>query len=146
MKALQIVRQFYPNVVRVRDARRPLDIEVTNSDIKHSTVKSHKSCAIAEACKRLEAIDGAVIAVRVAYLVNGDTAVRYHMPENMTREIVAFDRSGAFQPGSYTLKRPSIRLGDPRGTGSNTRRPSGKRVRYNHVTQNIRKFSQAVSA
>src|SRR5580704_307502 len=103
MTALQIVQKFYPGIKVVRDAKTPVRIEVLKRDIDDSDVRSHKFCAVARACKRAQHIDGAIIALKVAYLIKGGEALRYSMPESLSREIVAYDRNGDFAPGTYRL-------------------------------------------
>ncbi len=137
MTALQIVQKFYPKVTSVKDATRAINVEVIHQDTNSKAVKNHKACAFAEACKRSKPIDGAVIAVRTAYLIKGRQATRYLIPESLSREIVAFDRNGRFASGEYYLAKPVDLLGAirPRGPQKN---PNGKKVRYRHATQQIR--------
>jgi len=141
MTALQIVNKFYPQVTAVTDAKRPIDIEVLKRDINSSAVRNHKACAFAQACKRTKQIDGAIIALKVAYLIKDNAAVRYSIPESLSREIVAFDRNGNFEPGRYALESPRRKLGDPSATGSDNRTKPGRKVRYRHTTQAIRSMS-----
>jgi hypothetical protein len=144
MTALGIVQRFYPEVKTVRDATKPLNIEVTKRDINSSAVKNHKDCALAVACKRAEAVDGAIVAVRAAYIIKGDAATRYHIPESVAREIIAFDRSGEFAPGQYRLLKPIHKLGDPAGTGSNNRKAQPVKKRpFRHITTGIRQIRDA---
>lgn len=138
MTALQIVQKYYPNVKSVTDAGKPITVEVSKKDCTNSAIRNHNACAFAEACKRSENIDGAVIAVTVAYLVKNGVAKRYSIPESLSREIVVFDRNGQFSPGVYKLLAPKRKLGDPSARGSETRSKKGRKVRYRHSTQAIR--------
>lgn len=133
--SLQIVRRLYPNVNFVTDSKKSLTVEVTSKDCASRAVKNHKECALAVACKKIA--DGAIICVKTAYLINGDKAVRYSMPETISREITAFDRSAPFEPGIYHLASvpPSSRLGAQRKPGGKT--GNGKQAHY-HKTENIR--------
>ncbi len=147
MDALSIVQRFYPNVKHVKDAGRSLMIEVTEKDCSNLGVKKHKDCALAVACKRMEAVDGAIISVGAAYLIKGDTAIRYKVPPSVSREIVSFDRSGGFASGEYWLDKPAHKLGSPAGTGSNNRRKKPtKKTGFRHVTQGIRTDLRKVTA
>jgi hypothetical protein len=105
--ALGIVQKYHPEVTKVVDARKNLEIEVTEGDCKYAQRKNAKDCAMARATKRK--FDGAVIASSTAYIINGDTATRYKVPASLAREIVTFDRHNAFEPGDYHLKAPSPR-------------------------------------
>lgn len=142
MKAIEIVQRFYPQVTSVKDAKRSLQINVSEADCRSPGVKKHKSCALAEACKSMREIDGAIISISAAYLIKGDTATRYKVPVSVSREIVAFDRSGGFEPGEYWLDKPQNKLGSPEGSGSRQRRkkpiPKKTGFRKSHATQGIR--------
>jgi len=126
MKALAIVQQFYPDVKYIRDATKSLEIEVTDRDCQTAAVKKHRDCALAVACKHMATVDGAIVATSAAYLVRGDTATRYKVPASVAREIVSFDRSGEFYPGTYWLDKPFHKLGAPGASGSNQRRAKPK--------------------
>ena len=110
--ALQVVQKFFPEVTEVVDASRNQVIEVTQQDEKTAKKKSHKTCAMAVACKRKFNLDGVVISVNRAYLVKGKKARRFTLPESVSREVVSFDRNGGFEPGEYELNKipPSSRL------------------------------------
>lgn len=115
-KAITLVQKFYPNVSKVKDATKPLDVVVDKSDINNSKIKNHRECVFAHACKRIENIDGAIIAIKSAYIIKGDIAIRYTIPDFLAREIIAFDREGKFEPGDYSLNEPapSYRLNKPK--------------------------------
>ena len=102
-RALNVVRKFFPQVKDVEDAKSRLTVEVTSDDAASEGVKDHMNCAMAEACKRSLHADGAIISVSTAYIIYGDKAVRYSVPESVGREVTSFDRNGAFLPGTYTL-------------------------------------------
>jgi len=104
--SLSIVKKFFPNVSSVADAKKPVHVEVTKKDSSSSTVKNHKGCAMAVACKRTFKLDGVIISVNRAYLVQGDKAVRYSLPESVSREVVSFDRQAGFAEGEYALVVP----------------------------------------
>jgi len=111
--ALQLVQKFFPEVESVVDAKKNVDIEVTNADDRVAAKKSHKTCAMAVACKRKFKLDGVVISVNRAYLVKGKKAERFELPPSVSREVVSFDRGGGFEPGEYQLSKvaPDKRLG-----------------------------------
>ena len=141
--ALQIVRHFHPEVTTVKDAKRNIHIEVLPRDTQVATVKNHKECAMAIACKRRFKLDGVIISVKTAYLIKGKTATRFNLNDSVSREVVSFDRKAGFAPGEYQLNSP----GPGRKIGSiknyNTNRKTGPHrtklnKRFQHATQDIR--------
>jgi hypothetical protein len=99
--ALNIVRKYHPNVTKVVDAKQKVLIKVTKHDCDSATKKAPGDCAMAKAFKR--EYDGAIISMARAYLVKGNVATRYAVPQAVQREIVSFDRHADFAPGEYTL-------------------------------------------
>jgi hypothetical protein len=140
--ALGIVQKYHPEVTKVVDARKNLEIEVTESDCKYAQRKNAKDCAMARATKRQ--YDGAIISSSSAYVIKGDTATRYKVPESLAREIVTFDRHNAFEPGDYHLKAPSPRerLGQRLKTREiGTYKKNGRETNSRrHVTSGIREL------
>lgn len=140
-----IVKRFFPDVERVKDASSSVSVTVTKADA-NAIVKSHKDCAMARACRRGLDLDGAVISRSIAYLVKGDVATRYRVPEAVAREIVAFDRGAGFAPGEYELQKPGVTyaLGKDqkphtqrRTTGNRTGKPNPK-GKPRHQTAGLR--------
>lgn len=134
--AIQIVKRYYPDVTSVVDAKKAIKVEVTRADANSRAVKNHKECAMAVACKR-QGADGAIICVKVAYLIKGTKAIRYSTPESVGREIISFDRNAGFEPGTYSLAAvpPSNEIGVRRKPGHK----SGSRTGLNyHRTENVR--------
>src|SRR5262245_17263448 len=117
--SLYIVRRFYPKVTTVVDADNPVTVEVTFHDNNHGAVKSHRTCALAIACKRFFKADGVIIGQGTSYIVHGTMATRFKNTETVTREIVSFDRKAGFDVGRYNLSPPSPcnRIGAPRRGG-----------------------------
>lgn len=128
--AIQIVRKFFPDVKKVKDAKESLTVEVTKQDNKSAAVRNHKGCAMAVACQRAEKADGVIISVGTAYVIKGDTATRFKVPEHTSREVITFDRDAGFTPGNYSLVAPSpaSRLGGSRSAGSHKSNGDGKKV------------------
>jgi hypothetical protein len=135
--ALQIVKQFFPQVEDVKDAKHPLVVEVTKSDNNSAKVRDHKACAMAVACKRAEKADGVIVSVMTAYVVKGNTAVRYHLPESVSREVVSFDRNAGFEPGEYAMIPPcaTSRIGKITGGNNHANGRTGRKltVRKHHT-------------
>lgn len=138
--SLRNVQKFYPEVTTVRDADEDIQIEVTNRDSNSATVRNHKNCALAVACKRKTHADGVIMAVKTAYVVKGTEAVRYSLPERASREIVSFDRQGGFEAGEYTLKVPSLsqRLGLKKQSVTSHTGEGAKPKGYHRLTARIR--------
>ena len=144
MSALSNVQASFPGVTRVVDAKKDTAFEVTKADTKSAAVRNHTACAAAVACKRKLELDGVIMSVNTAYLIKGNTATRYKVPESVGREITAFDRDAVFEPGDYQLKAPcqSERLGVSRGKSPDTSGPNSHNgnlaKRFRHKTGGIR--------
>ena len=103
--ALSIVQKYHPQVKKVVDAKHNVEINVTQHDCRGGDPHAPDTCAMARAFKR--EYDGAVISMSVAYLIEGDQAIRFTVPPSVAREIVSFDRNHNFSPGEYYLKAPN---------------------------------------
>lgn len=147
--ALQIVQQAYPQVEKVKDAARNIKIEVARRDTNSATVKNHKACAMAVACKRKLEADGVIISVSTAYVIKDKVATRYKVPPSVAREVVSFDRNGGFEEGEYELKAPgkAQQLGYRQEASVLTSGTHGKSAnasrRFRHATGNIRESLQS---
>jgi len=135
--ALQVVRKFFPNVKSVKDATSNARIEVTKADEANSKKKSHKTCAMAVACKRKFHLDGVIISANMGYLIKGTQARRFELPPSVRSEVVSFDRGGGFEPGEYELSKPSHKIGTPRPHGNSDKRTRPER-KFRHKTGGIR--------
>lgn len=136
--SLEIVRKFFPQVEQVSDARKALHVSVTRKDSNSSTVKNHKGCAMAVACKREHKLDGVVISRKRAYTVVGNKAVRYELPESVSREIVSFDRNAGFAEGEYQLSVPTKSAKYVKRPGREARERDGYVAKFAHHTEGIR--------
>jgi hypothetical protein len=132
------VKKFFPNVVVVQDAKKPLHIEVTRRDSNSAAVRNHKGCAMAVAAKRCLNLDGVVISRQRAYLIKGNIATRYSFPESVRKEIVSFDRGGGFDEGVYRLTVPVATKPAPKKPKGETHGNSSHYKREFHSTTNIR--------
>ncbi len=143
-RAIKIVQRFFPNVDEVEDARTSLVVDITEADNRRARKRNHKECAMAVCAREKEKADGVIISIRTAYIIKGTKAVRYRLPESVSREIVSFDRTeGAvgFEPGRYVLGSP--KKGERLGEGYSGRKhdgPKNKRGKpsFVHETENIR--------
>lgn len=139
MNALQIVQEYFPNVNQVQDAKQSITVEVTKRDNESAQVRNHKTCAMAVACKRKTHADGVIVSVATMYVVEGKKAIRYKLPERVSREVISFDRNGGFASGEYTANPPSNdqKLGVGRG-GNGPKTGKGKKLSRKHLTTGIR--------
>jgi hypothetical protein len=134
----------------IKDASKRVVIEVSRQDIASGRSKDPSACAAAKACMRQIP---KCTAVRVyksrTYLKMGSHWVRYHTPQAMRLEIVAFDRGANFLPGVYILSpmQPAKRAAgksQSKTPSPNHKKPDGgrgkKRLKY-HVIEGVREFS-----
>jgi hypothetical protein len=138
MNALEIVQKYFPEVTKVVDAKESITIEVTDKDNKSASVRNHKACAMAVACKKKEHADGVIVSISKAYVIKGGTATRYEVSEHAVREIVSFDRNAGFTPGDYTLKAPCARQRLGVKHEQKIHNQLGKRKRRHQMTTGIR--------
>jgi hypothetical protein len=90
--ALLVVQKYFPEVKSVQDATANVSVEVTREDDMIATKKSHKSCAMAVACKRKLKLNGVIVSVKTAYMIKGERALRFHLPEHTSIEVVSFSQ------------------------------------------------------
>ena len=124
----------------VIDARRPVKLIVTRSDVKGADTKEPANCAVARACRRdLYAAEVRVHLGRVYIRSNENNWVRYITPGGMRDEIIAFDRGGKFEPGEFRLMAPqrSKTLGKKSG-GTKPYTKRGKKRAAPHIVTNVR--------
>lgn len=136
--ALSYVQKFYPDITKVVDAKRGTKITVTPKDCTNAVGKAANLCAIAKAAMRH--YDGAIVSLSRAYLIKGDTAVRYEVPGHVTRELVVFDRSHNFEPGIYRLDRVTKPHRIGQGSAWKPRKRKGIRAKSKarHFTGGVR--------
>jgi hypothetical protein len=92
-------------------AKAPMALEVTKGDIAGAKQKDPGNCAFACAVKRGYGANAAYFMRTTAYIEFEDRVLQYDMPQAMQKEIVAFDRAKAMEPGVYRLSpvRPARR-------------------------------------
>jgi hypothetical protein len=137
-KHLSIIRKLFPKVERIVDASEPIRIEVTPRDQREAIKLDPQRCALAQAFRRQEHVDGVVISLSIAYLVRGNTATRYSVPHSISREITSFDRHKDFAAGEYQLSAPSRRYETTRKDHRSG--PSGRSAAFRHYTGGVRAF------
>lgn len=136
----------FPKVIRgsnVQDAEDALTLNIGPGDIKGAISLDPHNCAAAKAAKRqLKVVDVCVMRSKT-YINYGSRKdpnwVRYSTPASLSREIIAIDRGGRFEPGTYRLPPvcPSARLGSARAITRNRSERKGERHNI-HITAKIR--------
>lgn len=127
----------------LRDATRKVELEILPVDIKGAKPKDPTACAAARALKRQLGVKEVAVMRRTTYINHGEPTkpnwTRYQTPESLTREIVAIDRGGRFEGGTYRLRpfSPSARLGAHQWR-SRGREDGSRKPKPYHVTTNIR--------
>jgi len=140
------IQKLFPKVTTITDATESLTVEVRARDNRRGTPKHPSDCAMARACKRELGLDGAVISLSKAYLIRGSVATRYIVPPSLSKEVVVFDRSHSFEPGTYQLSKvpATRRIGrggggeHSDGSGDKPKKPVVKVIR--HLTTGVRNF------
>lgn len=130
------------NGLPVKDARKSIVIHVTTGDVKKGKRKGPESCAAALACQReLGATEARVHISRTYLRFNGHWG-RYRTEGALRDEIIAFDRGGKFEAGTYRLmKMQPSRQGDvSRGNG---KKGASKRRRKYHILSNVRPIAMS---
>lgn len=132
--------------LKIVDAKEPLTIEVLPNDVNKRGKKDQRHCAFACAAKRQLKTDEAFVFKTSAYVRSGDTLVRYNLPPSVTREIVAYDRSGEMEPGIYQFSK--VNKSDLRknfkkyySKKDRTGRRDGKGKTIRHRTTNVRSMN-----
>jgi hypothetical protein len=138
--SLGMIRKYFPQVEFVKDATKTEIVEVTVADNDNSEVKSHRTCALALACKRFFKADGVIIGLTTSWIIRGKVATRFLNAATVSREITSFDRKAGFDAGRYLLTPvpETSRLGrqkayDPHRKGTR----SGIR-KFRHYTRGVR--------
>ena len=123
------------------DADEDMGICVTKMDVSTARKQDPANCAAANAIRREYKTTDVEVHLTRTYMLDTKKKqwVRFMTPENVSREIIAFDRAASFEPGNYVLKAPtpSERLGQRKVTGPHTT-TTGKKKYTPHRTVNVR--------
>jgi len=127
------------NGTLVVDAKSGIELEITKNDVRTGATKDPGQCAAARAIIRVLGAEAARVHIGRTYVKVKNKWVRYSTSPSLRREIVAFDRGGAFEPGIYRLLpcKASLALGSKRKPGTGNGKKNAKKRPY-HVTTNIR--------
>lgn len=128
----------------VIDATSPIKLHIELVDIKGARKNDPAQCAAAKAIARTMKTDAKVFVSRTYVKAkDGKKWVRYMTPENVSREVIAFDRGSSFEPGEYQFPKPSKgnELGADRGRSYNNGPDSTPRPkRFIHTTAQVREW------
>ena len=122
------------------DAKKHIEVSLTNRDIRNSSMQDPTSCAFAKACRRKEDVVSAYFFLTTAYLQFENRLERYVLPPSMRSEIVAFDRGGpsAMEAGIYRLSPPGKTKRIGKKQSSSVKSWKTKKVKA-HRSVNVRK-------
>jgi hypothetical protein len=87
----------------VIDAKKPLILDVTADDIKHSNPLDPAGCAAAVAVMRQEGVSKALVHLSKVYIERPKNYERYEAPRALRTEVIAYDRGGSFEPDKFKL-------------------------------------------
>jgi len=93
--------------LKIEDATQPFTAIVNDKDVAKAAQKDPERCALARACMRREGVRAAYFFRSCAWLEYDKKIVRYLLDAAAQREIHAFDKTRAFEPGNYKLKVPA---------------------------------------
>lgn len=132
-----------PKGLPIVDSKRDVVLEIAAKHIKRAKPMDPTGCAAAICCTDTHVgVVKATINKAIAYLEYSDKILRFTVPNALSREIIAFDRSAPFAEGRYCLKAPNkaSRLGrkqpgKPRTTEDGSRGPLRQQ---RHVTVMVR--------
>lgn len=144
------LRTYFPDVNKVADGTKPVRVEITEEDCQSGKRSDPESCAMARACRRELGCDGILVWASVAWIIKGNTAVKYMVPASLSREIAIFDRGAEFMPGVYHL-RPVSRTSSIKDASRERKRGADRRAKHGktktayvyHKTANIRVSTKA---
>lgn len=135
--------------LKKQDARTPMRLMVTARDVTKGRAKDPHACAFARACRRTDDVTAAYIFRSTAWVEYPDKLVRYLLPPSMQKEVVAFDRGKAMEPGEYQLVPPSksLRMSEIKRRHKNPQRytrrgASGIKRKIVHRTTGVRTLAQ----
>lgn len=134
----------------VYDAKKRLNISITDEDVKKGARRDQAACAAARSIERcVPGAKGARVCIGRTYVDMGDHWLMFNTPQCLKHEIVAHDRDGKFEPGEYYLQpitpsereRRGQRMGSnkpgARDKGSRDRTPKKARMKP-HIVHGIR--------
>jgi hypothetical protein len=119
--------------LEVVDVSSPIHLHILAIDIVDADKQNPATCAAARACCRQLKAEAALVHLGRTYVRKGNKWRRYFTPESLRRELIAFDRGGAFMPGDFKLSplSPSHQGTGRRQGGYTIAKPGEKKhIRY----------------
>jgi hypothetical protein len=118
------------------DAKEPLTVNITASDIHGATLLNPESCAAARSVKRTLHCQRVEIYRSRTYVFNGRGKwVRYKTPRSLREETIVLDRGGKFQSGEYTFDQPEVRTYRPATKATKT---TNKKSKVRRILADVR--------
>ena len=87
----------------VKDATKQVTLTITKRDVHNGDTKNPSACAAALECKRQMGVTDVRVHIGRTYVKLDDKWLRFRTAGSLRNEIIAFDRGGKFEPGTYTL-------------------------------------------
>jgi hypothetical protein len=127
--------------MKTADGTKKISFHITAADIRRGRRKDPERCAAALALKRQLHADKVEVHISRTYVEVGGRRQRFGTPQALKEEIIAIDRGGAFEPGSYALKpipksQTTSALADRARERKKLKRPAGRKRR---LTPNVRR-------
>jgi len=121
------------------NATKSIRLVIGDDDIKGSRSKQPDRCVAAKACMRQMKATEARVHLGKTYVRVKDKWVRYTTSPALKQEIVAFDRGGSFEAGTYMLYKivPSLLKGGKQSADTPRKKKRGSVNRYAFVS-NVR--------
>ncbi len=91
------------NGKKVMNAFQKIVLVIKPNDIKNGDSKNPSECAAAQACMRQLHATQARVHIGRTYVEVNDKWLRFRTSDALRSEIIAFDRGGTFEPGTYEL-------------------------------------------
>jgi hypothetical protein len=103
----------------VVDATEAVEIEIKSLDISRGEAQQPAFCAIARAAKRgFEILEARVHLSRTYLRTRDGEWLRYLTPPNARTQIILFDKTGNFEPGTYHFSKPTTPKKEKRKRGA----------------------------
>jgi len=110
--------------VEVKNALRPMRVDVSQKDIENGEPMQPDACALAKCIVRTTKASKAIVHRHVIYVKIGKEWFRFKTSESARIETIVYDRGGRFMPGEYdfgvmpiaqTIARSKMRTSASRG-------------------------------
>lgn len=145
-RMISFMAKKHPDITAVYDAMEPIQITLSDPDVKTGVAKDRNKCAFATAACRLFKSDDAYVGIQMACLKFGNKLIRFNIPESVSREIVCFDRYKNCDPSKeyrFSAVTPHRRLSriqeEPKHHNGKIKKARKGKFIPRHWTKDIRK-------